>query len=194
MCLELSTLAHSFTLLSLWQGPRLAFSRSIFCLPFFCLWGRRGTVSEFCLSFYSVFDCLCIPITFCTHHAFLCLFFAKPPFILKFSFMLTRLCNYSFPSSIAFACSFLYFREPLLSAGHGVLPSVQDDMSGWRDASRVDRFYTYSPCLHPGQHMVWKNSQKHLKTFPIWSEENCFVRPVSVCMKSFPHMYQQHYG
>lgn len=74
---------------------------------------------------------------------FLVPIFLEPRFVFKLPFMLTLLCNYSFPSSIAFACFFLYFREPLLSAGHGVLPSVQDDMSGWRDTSCVRPFNTY---------------------------------------------------
>ncbi|TNN25481.1 hypothetical protein EYF80_064388 [Liparis tanakae] len=66
----------------------------------------------------------------------------RSPSLLFFSFVALQilfhvapLCNYSSPSSIALAFLFLHFRELLLSAGHVVLPSVQDDMSGCRDTS-----------------------------------------------------------
>lgn len=74
-----------------------------------------------------------------------CSYFRQASLHLQILFHVVPLCNYSFPSSIAFACLFLYFREPLLSAGHGVLPSVQDDMSGWRDTSCVHPLNIYSP-------------------------------------------------
>lgn len=57
-----------------------------------------------------------------------------------------------------FACLHLYFREPLLSAGHGVLPSVQDDMS-----HLLCRLF--SPCSlhqHTEEHMGYTTSQTHV--------------------------------
>lgn len=73
--------------------------------------------------------------------------FSKPPIIFKFSFMLTLfVITFSSPP-LLFPCLFLYFCWPPQSAGHGVLPSVQDDMSGWRDTSCVVPSNTYKPIL-----------------------------------------------
>lgn len=67
-------------------------------------------------------DCLCIPLTFAQINLSCSCFF----FFCQALFQVDPLCNYLFPFSIAFACIFLYFRETLLYAGHGVLPSVQE--------------------------------------------------------------------
>lgn len=119
------------------------------------------------------------------HFLFMSVFLAPiftkppPPPNLEILFHVVPLCNYCFPSSIAFACLFLYFREPLLSAGHGVLPSVQDDMSGWRDTSFVHHL------IHTAHINIQKNiwailSQTCQKSYNISSEFNCFVNMVNI--------------
>lgn len=124
------------------SGKGLAWRfHALFSVSPFCLWGWWGTVSKFCL--FSSLTVYVSPSLF-LKSLFLVPVFAKNSLHLYILFHVVPLYNYSFPSSIAFACLSFYFREPLLSAGPGVLPSVQDDMSGWRDTSCVDPFDTYS--------------------------------------------------
>jgi len=66
-----------------------------------------------------------VPFFFCQDSLHLWILFHVVPFY-----------NYSFPSSIAFACLLHYFWEPPLFVRLGVLPSV----SGWRDTLCVDPF------------------------------------------------------
>lgn len=155
ICPELSSLAHCFTLLPLWHGPCLVFSRSIFFLPFLPLRMEGYSLHVlFSLFFFHLWlfiyphSCLLLKSLFLAPFFFFFYQFISFLFFdslhLSILFHVIPLYNYSSPPSIAFACLLLYFRAPLLSAGPGVLPSVQDDMSGWRDGSSLKPLFAYT--------------------------------------------------